>query len=144
MGSNGNNYLLPEFSLTCSREACSEALTAMCENVTTFKALAAITAEGCINHKSVAVRTEVARLLQHIASSLGAPRIFGCSRDFVDILLKSASKLMVDGSLEVRTHAKKLFSELLKSKKFDSFLAEFVAEKDRKEMKKALESLRLG
>lgn len=51
------------------------------------------------------------------------------------------TKLLGDGSLEVRTHAKHMFAQLVKHAKFESLFKDIVAEKDRKDVQKTLDSL---
>ena len=122
------------------REAGGEALTAMSENVTVYRALLSITSGG-INHKSVAVRTEVSRLMDLIVCALGSTRVVGCSKEFLEILLPNGAKLLTDGSVEVRTHAKHMFSELIKHDRFESLSKEYLQEHERRDIKKTLDSL---
>ena len=134
------NYNIHSKYFACSREAGGEALTVMCENVSVFRALSAVTTGG-INHKSVVVRTEVARLLDHIVCALGSVRVVGCSKDFLETLMPNGAKLLTDGSIEVRTHAKHMFGELIKHDKFEWLTKEYLRENERRDIKKTLDSL---
>ena len=82
----------------------------MVENVTVFRALSAIITGG-INHKSVVVKTEVARLFDLIVTQLGSMRVFGSSKEFLELLFPNGAKLLLDGAIQVRTHAKHMFGE---------------------------------
>ena len=115
-------------------------MTSMAENVTAFRALSAII-NGGINHKSVAVRTEVARLMDLIVIQLGSIRVFGSSREFLEVLFPNGAKLLTDGSIEVRTHAKHMFGELIRHDKFESAIKEYLRENERRDIKKTIDSL---
>ena len=112
----------------------------MTENVTVFRALSAIT-NGGAGHKSVVVRTEVARLLDLIVCALGSIRVFGSSKEFLEILMPNGAKLLTDGSIEVRTHAKHMFGELIKHAKFEAVTKEYLREDERRDIKKTIDSL---
>ena len=112
----------------------------MVENVTAFRALSAVVNAG-INHKSVVVKTEVARLMDLIVCALGSIRVFGSSREFLEILMPNGAKLLTDGSIEVRTHAKHMFGELIRHDKFESMTKEYLRENERRDIKKTIDSL---
>ena len=63
------------------RESCNEALDVMVENVTVLKALNSVLAAG-MSHKSVVVRTCVARLMEKIVVQMDAERVYGSSNEF--------------------------------------------------------------
>ena len=112
----------------------------MAENITVFRALSAII-NGGISHKSVVVRTEVARLVDLIISQLGPMRVFGSSKEFLELFMPNGAKLLTDGSIEVRTHAKHMFGELIRHEKFESMTKEYLRENERRDIKKTLDSL---
>ena len=112
----------------------------MTENVTVFRALSAVI-NGGINHKSVAVRTEVARLVDLMISQLGSIRVFGSSKEFLELFMPNGAKLLTDGSIEVRTHAKHMFGELIRHEKFEGITKEYLRENERRDIKKTLDSL---
>ena len=56
------------------RDSASEALTAMSENVSVFRAVNAVS-EGGLHHKSAVVRGEVARILDLVVAQMGAERV---------------------------------------------------------------------
>ena len=112
----------------------------MVENVTVCRATTAIINAG-INHKSVAVKTEVARLMDLIVSQLGSMRIFGSSKEFLEMLMPNGAKLLTDGSIEVRTHAKHMFRELIRHDKFEAMTKEYLRENERRDIKKTIDSL---
>ena len=53
-------------------------MSVMCENVSVFRALQSVIAGG-LNHKGVAVRAEVARLMVLLVEALGSARVMGSS-----------------------------------------------------------------
>ena len=114
----------------------------MCENVSVFRALQSVI-QGGVGHKSVAVRAEVARLMDMMVSSprLGCARVMGCSRECQELILVNGAKMLTDGSLEVRTHTKHLFAELMKHEKFEALLRDTLKEHERNGIKKALDSI---
>ena len=54
----------------------------MVENVTVLRAMQAIVASGGLGHKSVVVKTNVARLVDKVVTQLGAERVMGSSKEF--------------------------------------------------------------
>ena len=116
-------------------------MSVMCENVSVYRALASVISGG-LNHKGVAVRAEVARLAVLLVEALGATRVMGSSRDFQLLLVPSCAKLLTDGSLEVRTHTKKVFAELMRHEKFDVLLKETLTEQETNSIRKALDTIK--
>ena len=53
----------------------------MVENVTVLKAMQVVVGGG-FGHKSVVVRTNVARLVDKVVTQLGAERVMGSSKEF--------------------------------------------------------------
>ncbi len=109
------------------------------ENVTAFRAVQCIAAST--SHKSPVVRTTVARLLDKMVTQLGSERFMGSSKDFQELVMQQGSKMLTDGSLEVRKHAKHLFGDLKRHRKFDSLLMTMLRENERRDIKKTLDSL---
>ena len=116
-------------------------MTVLVENVTVFRALSAIITGG-INHKSVVVKTEVARLFDLIVTQLGSMRVFGSSKEFLELLFPNGAKLLTDGAIQVRTHAKHMFGELIRHEKFEAMTKEYLRENERRDIKKTLDSLK--
>ncbi len=73
----------------------------MSENVSVFRALDAVV-HGGIYHKSVVVRTCVARIVDRVVCLLTASRIMGASKDLQHLVIGQGSKMLMDGSLDVR------------------------------------------
>ena len=113
----------------------------MVENVTVFRALSAIITGG-INHKSVVVKTEVARLFDLIVTQLGSMRVFGASKEFLELLFPNGAKLLLDGAIQVRSHAKHAFGELIRHEKFEAMTKEYLRENERRDIKKTLDSIK--
>ena len=70
-----------QHALFAFRESCNEALDVMVENVTVLKAMQVVVGGG-FGHKSVVVRTNVARLVDKVVTQLGAERVMGSSKEF--------------------------------------------------------------
>lgn len=111
----------------------------MMENVTAIRAVQCVI--GSMNHKSPVVRTAVARLLDKMITQLGSEMFMGSSKDFQELIMREGSKMLTDGSLDVRKHAKHLFGVLIRHRKFDSLLHSYLKENERRDIKKALDSL---
>ena len=62
------------------REGCIEALLALVENVSVNKAVTTVCESG-INHKSVVVKAQTAKLLDHVITAIGPERFYGSSKD---------------------------------------------------------------
>lgn len=122
------------------RESCSEALDVMVETVTLFKALETVV-EGGANHKSVVIRSTVARLMDKIVTQMGAERVMGSSNEFQEIIFRQGAKLLQDSGVEVRKFSKHMFAELVRHQHFETTLEKLVKEEDRRDMRRALDSL---
>jgi hypothetical protein len=72
---------------------------------------------------------------------MGAERVMGSSPEFQERIFADGAVLLVDGSLDVRTHAKRVFAELMTHSKFDAALKEHVKENQLKQMQKTLDSI---
>ena len=62
------------------REGCIEALLALVENISVNKAVTTVCESG-INHKSVVVKAQTAKLLDHVITAIGPERFYGSSKD---------------------------------------------------------------
>ena len=78
------------FPLSIFRESANAALDVMMEQVTAFRALQT-TFSGGFNHKSVIVRTSVARLMDKLITQMGAERVMGSSREFHELVFQLVS-----------------------------------------------------
>ncbi len=76
-----------------SRDSSSEALTAMAENISVYRAIHAVS-DGGLHHKSNVVRGEVARIFDIIVTQLGAERIVGSSKEFQEIVFGDGALLL--------------------------------------------------
>ena len=55
--------------------------------------------------------------------------------------MSNGTKMLSDGSLEVRTHAKHMFGVLVHHANFDPLLKEIVSERDIRSIQKTLDSI---
>ncbi|XP_059088940.1 uncharacterized protein LOC131885033 [Tigriopus californicus] len=122
------------------RESCAEALDVLVETVTLFKALETLVTGGA-NHKSVVIRSTVARLMDKIVNQMGAERVMGSSNEFQEIIFQQGAKLLKDSGVEVRKYSKHMFAELVRHQRFETTLEKLVKEEDRRDIKRALDSL---
>ena len=53
---------------------------ALVENISVYKAISSIYENG-INHKSVVIRAQVAKLIDHVITAIGPERFYGSSKD---------------------------------------------------------------
>ena len=113
----------------------------MAENVTVYRAFSSVSEFG-LQSKSVVVRGEVARIFDLIVTQMGAERVMGSSNEFQERVFKDGAVLLTDGSLEVRTHAKRVFAELMSHSKFEAALKDHVKDPQLKSMQKNLDAIR--
>ena len=69
-------------------------------------------------------------------------RVFGSSKEFLELLFPNGAKLLLDGAIQVRTHAKHMFGELMRHEKFESMTKEYLRENERRDIKKTLDSIK--
>ena len=73
--------MISQYNLLNSfREGCIEALLALVENISVNKAVTTVCESG-INHKSVVVKAQTAKLLDHVITAIGPERFYGSSKD---------------------------------------------------------------
>ncbi len=113
----------------------------MAENVSVYRAVVAVS-EGGLNSKSVVVKGEVSRIFDIVVTQLGAERVMGCSSEFQERIFCDGAVLLTDGSLDVRTHAKRVFTELMSHSKFEATLKDHVKDKQLSQMQKTLDAIR--
>ena len=68
-------------------------------------------------------------------------QVMGSSSEFQERVFADGAVLLVDGSLDVRTHAKSIFAELMTHSKFEAALKDHVQDSQLKQMQKALDSI---
>ncbi|XP_043493679.1 uncharacterized protein LOC122518699 isoform X2 [Polistes fuscatus] len=116
------------------------ALDKMVESLPPHKTIAVIVIRGA-NHQNAIVRATTARLLSSIVERIGAEHAMMLPRDVRDKLMNSGAKLLMDGNLEARNHAKKIFRQLMKYEGFQKALNDAVPEKTLRHIDKTLKSL---
>ena len=72
----------------------------MVENVTVLRAMQVVVTGG-FGHKSVVVRTNVARLVDKVVTQLGAERVMGSSKEFQASLRGDTSSCSL-GSVDIK------------------------------------------
>ncbi|KAI4474365.1 hypothetical protein M0802_015641 [Mischocyttarus mexicanus] len=112
----------------------------MVESLPPHKTIVVIVFRGA-NHQNAIVRATTARLLSSIVERIGPEHVMTLPRDVRDKLLSSGAKLLMDGNLDARNHAKKIFRPLMKCEGFQKALKDAVPEKTLRHIDKTLKSL---
>ncbi|KAK2580453.1 hypothetical protein KPH14_006196 [Odynerus spinipes] len=116
------------------------ALDRMVEFLPPHRIISIIVLRGA-NHQNAVVRGTTARLLSSIVDRIGAEHAMSLSRDVRDKLIGTGAKLLMDGNLEARNHAKKMFSRLAHCEGFRKALTDAVPETTLRHIDKTLKSL---
>lgn len=93
-------------------------------------------------HHSAVVRCSAARLLASLVRRLGGQRFMALPKEYRDKALKAAAELLTDGSLDTRTHAKDVFSQLAPvASRLHAVLAEVVPPSTMRHVSKTISAL---
>ena len=73
---------------------------------------------------------------------LGAERFMGCSDELQELVVVEGSKMLMDGSLDVRKHAKHLWGELGQHSRTEGLLKQHLSGSNLREVTGIVEGLR--
>ncbi|XP_072762296.1 uncharacterized protein [Anoplolepis gracilipes] len=93
------------------------------------------------SHQNAIVRAATARLLSDITDRIGPDHIMILPRDVKDKLLNTGAKLLMDGNLDARNHAKKMFRCLTRCEGFRKALTDAVPETTLRHIDKTMKTL---
>ncbi|XP_066600405.1 TOG array regulator of axonemal microtubules protein 1 isoform X2 [Prorops nasuta] len=122
------------------RGDCNSALDRMVQHLPAHKTVSIIVLRGA-SHQNAIVRAATARLLCGIVERFGPEHAMSLPRDSRDKLLSSGARLLMDGSLDARNHAKKMFRRLVCCDGFKRCLLDAVPETTLRHIEKTLKSL---
>ncbi|XP_076303071.1 uncharacterized protein LOC143221512 isoform X2 [Lasioglossum baleicum] len=116
------------------------ALDRMIEHLPPHKTIGVIVQRGA-GHQNAIVRAATARLLTSIVERIGPEHTMILPRDVRDKLLCSGAKLLLDGNLDARNHAKRMFKRLIRCEGFHKTLTEAVPDTTLRHIDKTLKTL---
>ncbi|KAG7203787.1 hypothetical protein KM043_013808 [Ampulex compressa] len=116
------------------------ALDRMIEHLPPHRTIGVIVQRGG-NHQNAIVRAATARLLSEVVDRVGPEHAMILPRDVKDKLLNAGAKLLMDGNLDARNHAKKMFRRLTRCEGFRRALTDAVPETTLRHIDKTLKSL---
>ncbi|XP_044006235.1 uncharacterized protein LOC122851213 isoform X1 [Aphidius gifuensis] len=116
------------------------ALDRMIEHLSPQKTVAVIVYRGA-SHQNAIVRAASARLLLSIVDRVGPDIVMILPRDIRDKFLSASAKLIMDGNLDARNNAKKMFKKLSRWDGFRRALKDSVPETTLRHIDKTLRSL---
>ncbi|KAL6428054.1 hypothetical protein ACFW04_008438 [Cataglyphis niger] len=93
------------------------------------------------SHQNAIVRAATARLLCDITDRIGPDHIMILPRDVKDKLLNTGAKLLMDGNLDARNYAKKMFRCLTRCEGFRKALTDAVPETTLRHIDKTMKTL---
>jgi len=95
----------------------------------------------CANHKNTVARTVTAEVLATMTESLGCQRVLTeREQSTCGCLLSTGVALLLDGSLDTRTQAKRVFAALAQDSRYENALEDLVRPKQ--DLERARKSLR--
>ncbi|XP_023349071.1 TOG array regulator of axonemal microtubules protein 1 [Eurytemora carolleeae] len=116
------------------------ALEVMAENVSVNKAVLTMFNLGRDN-KSPVIRTNMTKIIDIVITRLGAERLMGSSEELQEAIFKEGSKLLTDGSLDVRQHAKHMWSEISEHQNTGKLLEKYLEPGELRAVNKVLDGL---
>ncbi|XP_025270604.1 uncharacterized protein LOC105251443 isoform X2 [Camponotus floridanus] len=93
------------------------------------------------SHQNAIVRAATARLLSDITDRIGPDHVMILPRDVRDKLLNTGAKLLMDGNLDARNHAKRMFRCLTRCEGFRKALKDAVPETTLRHIDKTMKTL---
>ncbi|XP_063982770.1 uncharacterized protein LOC135165425 isoform X2 [Diachasmimorpha longicaudata] len=118
----------------------NSALDRMIEHIPPHKTITVIVHRGA-SHQNAVVRAAAARLLASVVDRVGADVVMSLPREVRDKCLGAGAKLLGDGNLEARNHAKSMFKRLSRCDGFRRALTDAVPEATLRHIDKTLRSL---
>ncbi|KAG5333457.1 TGRM1 protein, partial [Acromyrmex heyeri] len=122
------------------RSDSNSALDQMVQYLPPHKTIGIIVLRGA-SHQNAIVRAATARLLSDITDRIGPDHIMILPRDVRDKLLNTGAKLLMDGNLDARNHAKKMFRRLTRCEGFRKALTDAVPETTLRHIDKTMKTL---
>lgn len=116
------------------------ALDVMAENVSVCRAVTAVYLLGR-DSKNAVIRTNIARIMDSVITRLGAERFMGSSDELQECVVRGGAKLLVDGSLDVRQHAKHMWSELNQHGNTGKLVERLLVNPELRDIQKILDNL---
>ncbi|XP_043522349.1 uncharacterized protein LOC122535154 isoform X2 [Frieseomelitta varia] len=116
------------------------ALDKMIEHLPPHKTITVIVLRGA-SHQNAIVRAATARLLASIVDRIGPQHTLILPKDVKDKLLSTGARLLIDGNLDTRNHAKKMFRHLARCEGFRKALTDAVPETTLRHIDKTLKTL---
>ncbi|KYN37363.1 hypothetical protein ALC56_08266 [Trachymyrmex septentrionalis] len=122
------------------RSDSNSALDQMMQYLPPHKTIGIIVLRGA-GHQNAIVRAATARLLSDITDRIGPDHIMILPRDVRDKLLNAGAKLLMDGNLDARNHAKRMFRRLTRCEGFRKALTDAVPETTLRHIDKTMKTL---
>ncbi|XP_011871564.1 PREDICTED: uncharacterized protein LOC105564074 [Vollenhovia emeryi] len=116
------------------------ALDQMMQYLPPHKTIGIIVLRGA-SHQNAIVRATTTRLLSDITDRIGPDHIMILPRDVRDKLLNAGAKLLMDGNLDARNHAKRMFRRLTRCEGFRKALTDAVPETTLRHIDKTMKTL---
>ncbi|CAK9804588.1 TOG array regulator of axonemal microtubules protein 1 [Anthophora plagiata] len=116
------------------------ALDKMVEHLPPHRTIAVIVQRGA-SHQNAIVRAATARLLASVVDRIGPEHTLSLPRDVKDKLLSTGARLLIDGNLDARNHAKRMFRCLMHCEGFRKTLTDAVPETTLRHIDKTLKTL---
>ncbi|XP_032682196.1 uncharacterized protein LOC116849305 isoform X2 [Odontomachus brunneus] len=122
------------------RADCNAALDQMVQHLPPHKTIGVIVLRGA-SHQNAIVRAATARLLSDIIDNIGPDHVMILPRDVRDKLLNTGAKMLMDGNLDARNHAKRMFRRLTRCEGFRKALTDAVPEATLRHIDKIMKTL---
>ncbi|XP_015601159.1 uncharacterized protein LOC107270564 isoform X2 [Cephus cinctus] len=122
------------------RADCNAALDSMIEHLPPHRTISVIVYRGA-THQNAIVRAATARLLSTVIDKIGGDHVMTLPREVREKLLGTGAKLLIDGNLDARNYAKKMFRSLMRCDGFRKALTDSVPENTLRHIDKTLKSL---
>jgi len=117
------------------------ALDVLAENLSVYKAVSSLVGVSQTSRNTV-IRGNVSRIIDSIVFRLGAERFMGSSGELQELVVVEGSKMLMDGSLDVRKHAKHLWGELGQHSRTEGLLKQHLSGSQLREVSGIVEGLR--
>lgn len=113
----------------------------MCMHLPIHRVVTVVTGRGC-THQNCIVRSASIRLINDMVKRFGADKVFQMQKEMKDKILSAGANALTDGSLEARSYAKAMFSQIIGHPQFHRSLLDAVPQSTLRHIAKTLSTIK--
>lgn len=112
----------------------------MCDALHPSKSIMILAFRGAA-HQNAAVRCTTAKLLNELVFRIGCDKVFNLHKEVRDRFILTGANLLMEGSLETRSHTKEIFKQLSLHSHYHKTLLDVIPSNVYRNIEKTLKSI---